>query len=292
MTNNDKKTIKQRYCLWLNNLHFHISIQRKGNFFQVVIHEKYKKIACFLKIIFTQIGLISAFVIFQTAFISFLFAIVIYLMIQFLEKIIFAYTSLYVNFMPNFEFHSDKWVGAFFGYGETPQNHDQFPVVGWMFADEDFAKNIHSLLFNWTYRHLNDKNKNVKMSVILDEDKIEQGYIFFCYPSVERESAKKFYNEIEKERKQLSLTDVHYKFFLMLILGKAFKMLKSSYLPKFKERYRPDIPFVFQIRIADENMQPKQIEGLKDFMFHDLKIKSKSELNRKDVEYDLLRILE
>ena len=65
-------------------------------------------------------------------------------------------------------------------------------MVGWMFSDEAFAKNIHSLLADWSYQRWNDENKNVKMSVILESDDGKDGYIFFCYPSIERETAKKF----------------------------------------------------------------------------------------------------
>jgi len=290
MQNRTKETAKQRLLIWLNNLHFHINIQRKGKFFQVILHEKYKKVVRFLKIIFTLIGLFSAYYIFQSPSISFLFALVIFLIIQLSEKMIFAYTSLYVHSIPNFEFQSDKWAGAFFGYVETRDIRAQLPLVGWMFTDEELAKNIHSLLSDWTYGVMDDKDKNVKMSVILDENETGKHYIFFCYPSAERKTAKKFFDKIEKERKKISLTDVHNRFFLMSILGKSFKMPETSYLPTFIKRYRHGVPFMFRIAVTYEDIQSKQIDGLKDFIFHDLKIKNRSDLNRKDLEYDLLRI--
>lgn len=282
---------KKRLLLWLNHLHFYASLQKSGKFYKFVVHEKYKKIIKGLKVILTLIGLFTAYIIFQSAHIAFLFGIIIYILTLFLERIIFSYTSMFIPPIPDFELNSEKWLGAFFGYGEDPKGNIQFPLVGWIFSDEEYARKIHTLLLTWSSDKFNDENKSVSMSVILVEEKGENGYIFFCYPSIERESAKKFYENIERDRKQSSLTDIHNKYFMMLMLGKKFKITSSSYLPTFRKKYKEGIPFVFRVTVMDNKMQPKQIDGLKDFVFYNLNIKNKKDLTRKDVEYDLFRIV-
>jgi len=284
-------SFKRRLLLWMNHLHFHASLQKSGKFYKFVIHEKYKTIVKALKVILTLIGLFSAYITFQSVHIAFLFALIIFLLTGFLEKIVFSYTSVFIPPMPDFELCPEKWMSAFFGFAEDPKGDFQIPLVGWIFSEEEYARRIHALLLTWSCDKLNDENKNVSLSVILEEKKEGDGYIFFCYPAIERENAKKFHESIEQERRQKSLSDVHNKYFMMLMLGKKFKITKDSYLPTFKERYKVGIPFLFRIMVIDKKMQPKQIDGLEDFVFYNLNIKDKSELTRKDIEYDLFRIV-
>lgn len=288
MKNPNHKTLRQKILLWLNTLHFSFMFRRKGCFFEIILHEKHKKHIKFLKYILTAISLVSSFFAFQSVIIAFFFGLAIFLISQFLEKIIFSYNSLYIQPMPTFTIEQDKWLGAVFGYAEQPNNPHQIPVVGWALSDADYARKIHSALKAWSYGNLKDEEKNICMSVIIDE---ENDYIFFSYPSPNRETASQFFDKVEKQRKQKSLTDIHHKLFCMLIFGKRFTMLPNSYLPRFRERYQDGIPFLFSLGVLQSDSSFKKVDNLEDFMLFNLKIKDKKDLNRKDIEYDLLRVL-
>ena len=180
------------------------------------------------------------------------------------------------------------WLGVFFGYAENPGNQDQIPIVGWFMSDSEYARKVHSLLLQWSYGKLRDEMNNIRASVVVDEN---DDYIFFCYPDMERKTAARFYEKIEKERKKTSLTDVHHKQMIMLVFGKRCLITANSYFPTFRKRYRDGIPYMFRLVVLDGNGQPAKIEGLDDFILFNLKIKNRTELDRKDIEYDLLRIL-
>lgn len=77
----------------------------------------------------------------------------------------------------------------------------------------------------------------------------------------------------------------------MLVFGKRCKITDNSYFPTFRERYKDGVPYIFRLTILGDSGQPQHITGLDDFILFNLKIKNKEELDRRDIEYDLLRIL-
>lgn len=289
MNARERKTLKQRLILWSNRLRFDIMVRKKGWFIQVVLHERFKSIVRTIKIVLTLIGLVSAFFTFQSVFVGFVFGLAIYLLSTFFEKLVFSYNSLYVHSLPDFEIEPDKWLGAFFGFAEDPKNPGHIPMVGWIMADTEYAKRVHSLLLQWSYGKLKDEENNIRASVIVDGS---AEYIFFCYPNMDRKTATKFYEEVEKERKVTSLTDIHHKHMALLIFGKRCQITANSYFPTFRNRYQDGVPYLFRLVVLGEDGQPQEIPGLADFVLFNLKIKDRAQLDRKDIEYDLLRVLD
>lgn len=284
----DKKSLRQRFLLWRNQLHFKASVKRKGWFFELVLHETLKPFVRAVKVLLTLIGLFSAFITFQSLFVSFLFGLLIYAVTTIFEKVVFSYSSLFVHPLPDFVIEPEKWLGAFFGYAETADRDIQVPMIGWIMSDPEYARKVHGLLLSWSYGELKDEQKNICASVIVDGD----DYVFFCYPSMNRKTAEAFYAEVESERKNESLTDVHHKISAMLVFGKRCAITPNSYFPQFRKRYRDGVPVLFRLALPRSDGQTEAISGLKDFVFFDLKIKDRKDLTRKDFEFDHFRIRE
>jgi len=196
MSTANKNTIRQRLILWSNRVLFDFKIKREGYFFKLILPGKYKRAVKIFKVILTLISLLSAFLIFQSVFIAFLFGLAVYVISTILEKIIFTYSTLYVHPLPSFELDQEKWIAVFWGYAKDPKNNNEIPLLGLQFSDEDYAKNIYDLLLSWSFGEHDDKDNNIKLSVILTD---ENSYSFFCYPSIERDTATKFYSKAEKE---------------------------------------------------------------------------------------------
>jgi len=103
--------------------------------------------------------------------------------------------------------------------------------MGMQFTDDDYARKIYTLLLSWSFgNHKNEKN-NIRMSAILTDD---NSYVFFCYPSINRETASNFYEEAEKERGKESIDDLHNRMAMMLIIAKNFDIPEGSYFPTFR----------------------------------------------------------
>ncbi len=285
----DKKTFRQRIILCSNRILFDFQIKRDGRIIKLILPGKFKRIVKALTGFLTLISLLSAFFIFQNVFIAFLFGLAIYGITTILEKIIFTYSSLYMHPLPDFEIEQEKWLGVFWGYAKDPTNEDEIPLIGFQFADEDYARKIYDLLLRWTLGNLSDKNNSIKLSVILTGD---DSYVFYCYPSIERGTAKYFYDKAEKDLKKESPEDIPNRMAMMLILAKSFNIIEGSYFPTFRKRYKDGVPYLFQLGVSGSDGSIRQVSNTENFIFYNLKILDKTDLTRKDIEYDMLRIFE
>jgi len=288
MSKRKLKNLRRKLILWLNSIRFNFAIRCKGYFFEITIHEKYRNFARIIRYALTIISLLSALFYFQSVWYALLFAFVVFLFLEILNRVLFIYTSMYIHPLPNSQIDSKKWVGCFFGYATHPSLSGHIPVVGWQLSDEDYVKKIHALLLEWSYGELKDEQRNICTSVVLMGD---GSYIFYCYPSVERKTAVKFFEEVETQQKEKSKDDVHYKMHLMQVIGKRFPVTDKSYLPTFIERYREGTPYLFRLAIRGPNGRSVAVDNVSDFILFNLKIRKKGELTRKDTEYDLVRVL-
>jgi hypothetical protein len=143
-------------------------------------------------------------------------------------------------------------------------------------------------LSTWAYGEFDDKEQNVSLSVITHKN---NQYTFYCYPSLDRRSAKLFHQAIDDETKRQKKTrdDIHQKLFAFLTLGKVFDIPPTSYLPTFRQSYIRGNQFVFRIFHATDVNQPEAIENLQDFVLYDIKIMDEDQLARKDIEFDLVK---
>ena len=282
------RTLRQRALLWWNRARFDVCVRWRGSWPELVLHERFRGMIRAAKTVLTAIGLLAAFLTFESVWISFLFGAVVWGCTTLVEKVAFSYNSMFVHSLPDFDLQPDLWLGAFFGYAQQPGNPHQIPMVGWIMGRADYARKVHTLLLRWAYGNLNDEYNNVRASVIVLSD---TEYIFFCHPHVTRESAQRFFAEVEEERRQTSLTDVHHRQVGLLVFGKRCQITAGSYFPTFQQRYQDGVPYIFRLVVAGADGTPTEIAGLPDLILHNLKIKDHAALDRKEIEYDLIRIL-
>jgi len=217
---------------------------------------------------------------------SFLFTILIFIFQSFIERFVFSYKITYIQPLPDFEIEPKKWKGMSFGYALNPKIPTEIPYVGMLFSDEEYARKVFGLISSWNYGEQDDSSNNINTSVLLGEN---NEYTFFIYPSCERKTVKDFFKTTEEERRKTSLTDVQQKMFVQIIFGKTCKITSLSYLPEFIRRYHQGVPFYFEALIYKKD-EPISIPGLNPLFIHNLKIKKISELTRKDIEYEMLKL--
>ncbi|MGB3478165.1 MAG: hypothetical protein WBB67_03285 [bacterium] len=280
--------MRKKLYLRLNALRFNFSIRRKGHFFEITMHEKYRGFARMIRIGLTIISLVSAFFYFQSVWYAFLFGLAVFLVLEVLNRVLFSYTSMFIHPLPTFQVDSRKWTGCFFGYATHPSVRGHIPVVGWQLSDEAYVKKVHALLLEWSYGELNDEKNNICTSVILMED---NSYIFYCYPNIERKAAVEFFGDVEEQRDKESKSDIHHKIHTMQVIGKRFPISDKSYLSTFVQKYREGASFLFRLAIQDQSGNSVPVENVADFILRNLKIKKRAELTRMDSEYDFVRVL-
>lgn len=277
-------SLRKYFYLRLNRFRLSFRIRKIEGRLRIYVHKKNKCKIKSIKWILSFSGLIFSLIVLPPLY-SFFIALFLFLFSLIFEKFFFFFTSFYVHYMPNFEINNDLWKGMIFGYLEPPNKKFQIPAVGLLFSDEEYAKKFFSLLRIWNYGSLEDKDNNFVISIILDDD----SYLTYIYPNISRQSAREFINEIESKRKKTFPEELHIRLFALIFTMKRFIITGKSYFPTFLRRYTDGIPFRLEAYIGtDENC--KINENIPGFTKFNLKIKKRTELNRQDLEYDLLRI--
>lgn len=281
--------VKLKIVSFLNRIRINFYVEKTTRFYRIVIHENVKPIFKWLKIILTMISLLAAFYTFTNVFSSFIFGLFIWLLITFVEQTIFIYNSSIT--LPKFNMINelDKLIGVSFGIA-SKEGEDKIPVVGFVINDDvEYARKLHKSLLSLSQGDLIDQNGNVCFSVTLLKS---NEYIFLWYPNIESESVINFHKKVESKRKETNLTDRHTRLIESEIIGKRFPISVGSYFYTFKENYKNGVPFIFQITNKDKFGEIKNIDGLDNFIFSNLKIKDKEDLTRKDMEYDYLKVMD
>lgn len=273
--------IRRRITLFFNRLRANYKIKKDGKFFRVVMPNQHRKKIRFLKYIFTAIGLLSAFIVFGSVWIAFLFGLVVFLITLLIEKTVFMHPVMFIHALPDFEIDTNKWVGVGFGYVSQSNRECDIPLVSMIITDLDYAKKIASLFLQWTGNSYKDEDENVQISIVVTKP---DEYIFLCYPNPKRPIASNFFEKAKQELRQTSLEDEVAEEHITFILGKRCAIGQTSYFPEFRKRYRDGVPVAFEFILPPfENPQPTR--EIPAFVFFDFSIKDKTELTRKDFAY-------
>jgi len=278
-------SLKKYFYLKLNRFRLSFRIRKIEGRLRIYVHEKNKRKIKNVKWIFSISGLIFSLIILPPLY-SFLIALFLFLSSLSIEKFFFFFVSFYVHYLPDFEINNDLWLGMMFGYGEPPDRKFQIPIVGLLFSDEGYAKKFFSLLRIWNYGLLEDKDNNFVISIILDTD---DSYLTYIYPNISRQTAKEFFSYVESKRKKTFPEELHVRLFAFLFTMKRFIITEKSYFPTFMRRYNDGVPYRLEAFIGTEENW-KIAEKIPGFTKFNLKIKKRTDLNREDIEYDLLRI--
>lgn len=261
-------------------------LKREDKFYKLAMPEKYKPAIKKAKWALALLGLVSSLIIFPSILYSFAFSLFLLAIGAFVERVIFHYSPLYIQPLPNFKIENEKWLGMTYGYTASPDMSVVIPLIGLFFSEEAYAKKVYDLLLEWNYGEHIDLDNNIQASLILRGDK---EYTFFIYPNAERETAKRFFEQTEAERKKTSLTDLQIKEFLQLVMGKGCKISDKNRFDEFIELFKEKKNFFLQLLVM-KNGKPEEIPGVGNFKKLHLKIKREEELDRKDIEYPMLKV--
>jgi hypothetical protein len=275
---------RRRAMLWFNRQRFGFGVRRRSRFFQVVVPDRHQKKVRYLKYFFAGVGLLSAFVVFQSVWYAFGFSLGLFFISLLLERTIFAHPAMFLHALPATGLDPDKWFGVSFGYARPPGGPVDIPLVGMMVADVDYAKKLERLFLSWTNGEYEDEKKNLRISVVVTGPR---EYIFLCHPSLKRPVAKRFFDGARKELRQTSLEDLIIECHGMIVLGKRCRLSPDSYFPEFRRRYSSGTPVMFGFYIPPFD-EVRLCPGVSTFIIFDFSIKEKSALTRRDFEYDAI----
>lgn len=276
---------KRRLRLWLNRFRLFYRIRKKGRLFALIIPSRHQSKIRYAKYIISIFGLLSAFIVFQSVWYSFLLGLFLFLLFWLLENTFFTHPQMFIHALPIFELDPNRWVGVGFGYFRSATGEfSDIPLVTMLVTDEEYAHNLHGLFLDWTKGDYNDVDRNISISVVVTG---EDEYVFFCYPNLRRPIARAVFDKARQDLRKTSLEDVITELHGLLVLGKHCPVSPSSYFPTFRRRFQPGTPVHFGFLLPPFGSN-NLCADLKTFVVHDFSIKQKDNLTRKDLEYGLL----
>ncbi len=246
---------------------------------RLVLHEKYEPGIKWTLRVLLIIGVLTS-VVSLPWYQSLPFALALLFLEQFLERSVLLYTSIYLHTMPDFAIDPAKWVSmAFIVYeaeGLIIPNE-----VGLVFTDEEYAQKFFELLHAWNQGKNEDKDNNVQLSFIIDEEV----YYLYIYPNPTRESVMDFFTEIQKLSKLEKYGKEHLGIVPTLMICRSFSTTRGYSLGVFLEKQQQGEPFLLRAYLQEEGPQPKPIQSIEPIIKWNYKAKARAYLNEEDLEY-------
>lgn len=248
---------------------------------RLFLHEKNEKRILWTIRALTVIG-IAASIISLPWQLSLLLAIALVAIDYFLEKTLFYYTSLYVQPLPDFTYDPDKWVAnAFVSLGE-PSSPSSQKIVGLTFNDSDYARKFFDLLRAWNYGESDDKEGNIRLSFITDENM----YYVYLYPSFERRTIKQMHEKLKAENALPKYGKEHFGLIMSLVICKGFETKHGYALGTFTNNHAENAPFLLAPFLHNGgSADPEPLFDIEPIQLHSYKARIPRDLTENDFEY-------
>lgn len=265
--------LRSKLIIWNNRRKLVIRIETRNKIPRLILHERHEQKIKWILRILTLIGITSSLLVIPPPF-NFLLSFGLVILQQIFEKIIFTFTTLYVQPIP--EWNPEEWLGMIFGVPQTGCLYK----LGILFKNEEYARKIFECIRSWNYGLDDDVDNNIRISFIVDNNGT---YLTYIYPSLEKDSINTARDEADKEMfKERQLKEQQLLIF-SIIISKRFDYTPSSFFRKFQLSYKNGIPIEFKPYVMDS--QRIRELNIPPIIKYNVKIKNEIELTEKDLEY-------
>ncbi len=265
-----------RYFEVLNNkrkLKFEVVIKNKVP--RIQVKEKYEKKVKGITRLITVVGILISVVSFSAWYFSLGVAILIFVIGQIFEKVIFAYTIMMVQPLPE-KWDGAKWTLMIVGY------KDNTPILGFGFNDEEVAKDFFNTILSWNNGKYKNEN-NIVISLVLED---ANNYSVHVYPNLERDFVIKSMKETKEHFKYDKYGKEQTNLVMQIDFCKVFPNGPQSAFNLLRSHRDEVIVTVFDTRKFNEKNQKGTLKHLKPFdgreiLFESIKVNKRSELDKK-----------
>lgn len=185
---NGIKRILRKAQVKINYVRSKIDIVIRNRYPHIKINEKYQKKAKWIIRIITFIGISSTVVSFSKWYYSILFSIILFIVEQLFEQIIFSQNILLVQPMPKL-WDGSKWTLMLYG-----TNKKSF-FLGFGFTDKIIGREFFDTLLAWNNNELVNRY-NIQLTLV-QEDK--SNYSVYAYPTIYRDFITSNIKQFEKD---------------------------------------------------------------------------------------------
>ena len=113
-------------------------------------------------------------------------------------------------------------------------------AVGLVFNDGAYAIRFVDFLMAWNHGDREDKDNNIRLSFITDEDR----YYVFLYPSPKKKTVRHFFAKVRKSGRRANSGKEHIGIEIFQIFYKSFDTMAAGYsLGTFVKKQKKNMPF-------------------------------------------------
>lgn len=228
----------------------------------------------------TALGIIAS-ILTVPWYVSSCIAIALVLLDAIFENVLFYYTSMYILPIPDFKWEPDKWTANFFVSFGDPQDPASDRIVGLVFSDSRFAKNLFDLLKAWNNGSAENTEDNFFLSFIIDEDT----YYVYLYPNHSKQSVKEAHAEIEEKNLLKKYGKEHIGMVMQMIICKGFHTDGDFALKQFIDNQPYGEHFLLGPFLWNGTRYPQPIAEIEPISMIHYKAKIPAELTEDETEY-------
>ena len=246
---------------------------------RLLLPERYERPMRWILRFLTSVGLVLSVIALSPWYFSFAAALGLLLTEQFFERVVFRYTTLVLQPMPEFEYKSEEWCGMGF---VMPRGKAQFlnqVVLG--FEHEEYAIRFFQLIRWWNYEEEEDSDRNVRLSFLWET---EQKYHVLLYPSLERAGVEQDREETEDDLRLEKYGKEHLQLVMQVVFCKAFED-KGSLRQFLADQAVQARPFQLTVGVLSSGGQLTPIGGIQPILMHELLEAHWSDLDTTSFEY-------
>jgi hypothetical protein len=241
--------------------------------------------------ILTLVGILVSIVTLPLSF-SLLLTIFLLLLEKILESIVFKFTTIFVQPMPNYKLNS--WLAMVFLISfEEGILHK----IGMLFENAETANDSFECFQAWNYFQDTDTVNNIQITFVIED---EDEYTTYIYPSFSRQSIIESKKKIEQEHLvEKRENKEHQQLVVAPIFCRVFSNPSDSSFNFFLSRYKPGESFEFCVFARDEKFpdlntgKPLFLDYNKDLGMSEspsitkshLRIVHRRDLTENDIEY-------
>ncbi len=232
----------------------------------------------------TVVGILSAFVVFQSVFVAFGFGVLLHFITLGLEKTAFSCHHRRTCFpLPAFSLPLSEWLGMAFGWASSPGMDGRIALVAMQVADTG-AQRLSDLFWRWIEDDPNNEADRVQASVVFLDD---THYRIFLYPKFSSPEMEERYAELECQAAPTSLDDVHDQLLVMCVLKQGVHHSPDLYPPRVHRPLQPSGTRDVRDQVPG-NGEPAP--GTRPFTVRSLKVIHADELTKTRRQYDFIKL--
>lgn len=191
----------------------------------------------------------------------------------FLGRSIFRFAAIHVTPLPDFEYDASQWTSMAYMFEGPPPTGNPVAIC-FVFRDASYAAKFFSLLRAWNFGERIDRDDNIVLSAIIDEDH----YWVYLYPNFQRETVRSSWRSLRGKARRAGQNQEPFLLVMSLVICHDFSTMAGFSIGYFADRYKNGQPIDLLPLVEQPGQEPVPAFGVEPITKFRVKIKARADL--------------